>query len=77
MKSGMTSADHDHDTLDQSEISPELVLVDPELARRLHERDRVRARRRAPLPILRLVPNAPSGSSDDETRSAAGDPALL
>jgi hypothetical protein len=77
MKSGMTSADQDRDILDQSEISPELVLVDRELARRLHERDRVRARQRAPLPVLRLVPDAPSGSSDDEARSAPSDPALL
>jgi tRNA A37 N6-isopentenylltransferase MiaA len=77
MKSGMTSADHDHDTLDQSKISPELVLVDPELARRLHERDRVRARRSARLPVLRLVPDASSGSSDHEARAGPGDPALL
>jgi hypothetical protein len=67
MKGGMTSGpDHTEDPL-ATPISPELVLVDPELARHLHERDRVRAQKRTPpLPALHLVVSDVEQPSDDD-----------
>ena len=50
--------DHAHD---RSGISPELVLVDPELSRRVRPRVPLLFRRRKPpLPVLHVVADAPS-----------------
>jgi hypothetical protein len=52
---------------DIARISPELALVDPELARRLrHRLPRKRPGHRPPLPVLRLPagPGAAAGPAD-------------
>jgi hypothetical protein len=71
-----SSLDHDPAAIDSSAVSPELVLVDPELARRLQDGDRGRIRQRPPLPALRLAPDelesrgdrAGAGSADQALR---------
>jgi hypothetical protein len=69
----MASAAHTIDDHAHSGISPELVLVDPDLARRVRPRiPLLFRRRRPPLPVLRLVAN----TADDaavEARPAAID----
>ena len=60
-----TIDDHAHD---HSGISPELVLVDPELSRRVRPRVPLLFRRRKPpLPVLHVVADTPlaSGSAVD------------
>ena len=53
--------DHAHD---HSGISPELVLVDPELSRRVRPRVPLLFRRRKPpLPVLHVVADAPLASA--------------
>jgi len=52
----MASAAHTVDDHAHSRISPELVLVDPELSRRVRPRVPLLFRRRTPpLPVLHLV----------------------
>jgi hypothetical protein len=58
--SAMTAASTDGDYVDDlSRISPELVLVDPELSGRVRPRLPLSfRRRRPPLPVLHLVVDA-------------------
>ena len=58
----MTSVADTHPDADDdlSEISPELVLVDPELAKRLREREPAPVEDPRPTPVLRLVSAAAS-----------------
>ena len=56
-----TIDDHAHD---HSGISPELVLVDPELSRRVRPRVPLLFRRRKPpLPVLHVVADTPVASA--------------
>ena len=65
--------DHGHD---HSGISPELVLVDPELSRRVRPRvPLLFRRRRPPLPVLHLVADTPLASAPiDAPSTEAGSP---
>ena len=63
----MASAAHTIDDHAHSRITPELVLVDPELSRRVRPRVPLLFRRRTPpLPVLHLV-----ADKDDVTPVAA------
>jgi hypothetical protein len=63
----MASAAHTIDDHAHSGISPELVLVDPDLANRVRPRiPLLFLRRRPPLPVLRLVRNSSDEASVDE-----------
>jgi len=65
MDGPMASAAHTIDDHAHSRITPDLVLVDPELSRRVRPRVPLLFRRRTPpLPVLHLV---------DETRGTAAE----
>ena len=65
MSSGPSADDNPAERL--PEISPELALVDADLAHRLRERDRIVARRRRlPFPALHLVPDTPGKIGPEE-----------
>jgi hypothetical protein len=66
----MASAAHTLD--DHARISPELVLVDPELSRRVRPRVPLLFRRRKPpLPVLRGTPVVASGEAADHRGATA------
>jgi hypothetical protein len=67
----MASAAHTIDDHAHSGISPELVLVDPELARRVRPRIPLLFRhRKPPLPALRLVEETPVTAPAAENSTA-------
>ena len=68
----MASAAHTIDDHAHSRISPELVLVDPELSRRVRPRVPLLFRRRTPpLPALHLV------ADEDDVRPVAARAAAI
>jgi hypothetical protein len=71
MRPAMASAAHTIDDYAQSGISPELVLVDPELSGRVRPRVPLLFRRRIPpLPVLHLVAET-NGAPVDMRQPAA------
>jgi hypothetical protein len=63
---GSAASSTDHPVDDLVRITPELVLVDPELSRRVRPRlPLLFRRRRAPLPALRLQPVPVESSTTD------------
>jgi hypothetical protein len=60
---------------DLPEISPELVLVDPELARIMRERQPAGGRRAAVVPTLRLLPAVDDGEAPIVPRASEADEA--
>jgi hypothetical protein len=72
MNGSMASAAHTIDDHTHSRISPELVLVDPELSRRVRPRVPLRfGRRKSPLPVLRGAPAVASRGEAADRRGAA------
>jgi hypothetical protein len=69
---GSAASTTDHIVDDLVRITPELVLVDPELSRRVRPRlPLLFRRRRPPLPALRLQPVPVEGPAIDSITRAA------
>jgi hypothetical protein len=69
--------ERDAERPDVTRVSPELALVDPELARRLRLRlPRRLPPRRPPVPVLRLAASAEGAADPGARRTATESPSL-